>query len=185
MTLEIRPLEITECLRFELAGRRVHQQSRLTEFRSDHRERAHQVVLLENIAVDGKRGSAGALDIRDYGGSFRAFVLEVDRGTEPLTSPNMRKSVSASIAAYAAAQQTDRLRTTYGLKAPVIVLWVFNAKARAEFALEQISRLPPSAKAAHLVQWEAHDLPVGVCRNDYFSQPWSRADIAPISLGTP
>lgn len=120
----------------------------------------------------------------DYGGSFRAFVLEVDRGTEPLTSPQMRKSLAASIDAYAEAQQADRLRATYGLRAPVIILWVFNAKTRAEFVLDRLSRLPATIRATHLVQWGTPDLPIGAVRESYFSQSWARATLAPVFLGT-
>lgn len=121
----------------------------------------------------------------DYGGRFRAFVLEVDRGSEPLISPTTRKSLSASIAAYGEAQQADRLRATYGLKAPLIVLWVFNARARAEFALDQLSRLPSAARAAHLVQWNAALPPCRATDDRYFHHHWARADFPPISLSTP
>lgn len=121
----------------------------------------------------------------DYGGSFRAFVLEVDRGTEPLTSPTMRKSLSASIAAYAAAKLADQLRTTYGLKAPVIVLWAFNSRARAEFLLQELARLPPNLRATHLVQWAAITELAITGHNRYFSEPWTRAEHPPIWLGRP
>lgn len=118
----------------------------------------------------------------DYGGSFRAFVLEVDLGTEPLTSPTMRKSLSASIAAYAAAQQTDRLRSSYGLKAPVFVLWAMDARSRAEFVLQELCRLPPTVRAAHLVQWAASEGQSESVRDRYFSMPWARADLPSMTL---
>ena len=118
----------------------------------------------------------------DYSGSFRAFVLEVDRGTEPLTSQRQRKSLSASIAAYAEAQTADRLRSAYGLKAPVIVLWVFNAKARAEFALEQLAGLPAGIRAAHLVRFDPPHPPGQVANDCYFHQPWTRANSPPVFL---
>lgn len=72
----------------------------------------------------------------DYGGSYRAFMLEVDRGTEPLQSPAARKSLKRSIDQYAHVIEHGLHKRHYGLKANVLVLWVFASTARLEKVLE-------------------------------------------------
>ena len=49
------------------------------------------------IPIDGQKLIPDQLFALDYGGSFRAFVLEVDRGTEPKTTTTKRKSYEESI----------------------------------------------------------------------------------------
>ena len=49
----------------------------------------------------------------DYGGSFRAFAVEVDRGTEPLTSATTRKSYASSIDLYGELLANGRYRDHY------------------------------------------------------------------------
>lgn len=66
----------------------------------------------------------------NYCGGFRAFVLEVDRGTEPKVSSSKRKSWSRSIAQYRALIERDGIRKHYGLRANLLVLWVFTRPGR-------------------------------------------------------
>ena len=68
----------------------------------------------------------------DYGGSYRAFMLEVDRGTKPYTSPASRKSLKRSIDQYVRVIEGNLHREHYALKANVLVLWVFTSKARQQ-----------------------------------------------------
>lgn len=73
----------------------------------------------------------------DYGGLFRAFMVEVDRGTEPIASSAGRKSWKSALAMYGRAFEQGLINRHYGLKAPVQVLWRFNSEAR-ERAFERV-----------------------------------------------
>lgn len=57
---------------------------------------AHEILAIENallaIPVGNQKLTPDQLFALDYGDSFRAFALEVDRGTEPKTSPSNHKS---------------------------------------------------------------------------------------------
>lgn len=66
----------------------------------------------------------------DYGGTFRAFMVEVDRGTEPIASPNTRKSWRSSLEHYDEAFRLGLPNQHYGLKAPVQALWGHRTMAR-------------------------------------------------------
>lgn len=71
----------------------------------------------------------------DYGGLFRAFMVEVDRGTEPIASASARKSWRSALAQYREAFLSRLPNKYYGLKAPVQVMWVHRTEARhAAFA---------------------------------------------------
>lgn len=66
----------------------------------------------------------------DYGGQFRAFMVEVDRGTEPIASPSARKSWRRALALYDRAFRGGLPNAHYGLKAPIQVIWVHSTEAR-------------------------------------------------------
>ncbi len=66
----------------------------------------------------------------DYGGLFRAFMVEVDRGTEPIASTAARKSWRSSLAQYDATFTGGLANKHYGLNAPIAVLWVHRTDAR-------------------------------------------------------
>ncbi|MFV0410746.1 MAG: replication-relaxation family protein [Paracoccus sp. (in: a-proteobacteria)] len=84
------------------------------------------------ISIDGAKLIPDQLFALDYGGSFRAFVLEVDRGTEPKTSPTRRKSWARSLLLYETAIKRDLPRQHYGLTASLLLLWVFTGKSDEE-----------------------------------------------------
>ena len=65
-----------------------------------------------------------------YPDGYRAFLLELDRGTEPLKSAKARKTLKRSIQLYREMFATDAHRRHYGLRATTIVLWVFENSAR-------------------------------------------------------
>jgi hypothetical protein len=73
----------------------------------------------------------------DYGGLFRAFMVEVDRGTEPIASASARKSWQSALDFYGQAFETGLPNRHYGLKAPVQVVWVLSTPARM-LALRQV-----------------------------------------------
>ncbi len=70
----------------------------------------------------------------DYGGCYRAFALEVDRGTEPKTTKAFRKSYAGSIELYRRLIEGQIYKKHYGLKANLLVLWVFpTGRMRRDF----------------------------------------------------
>lgn len=75
---------------------------------------------------------------------FRSYVLEVDRGTEPLQSKTARKSLRSSLEQYADLHAKDAIRRHYGLKSPVLFLFVFTNPVRAAKCQEYVSRYAPT-----------------------------------------
>lgn len=78
----------------------------------------------------------------NYGGSYRAFALEVDRGTEPLRSSAARKSIQKSLDLYCRLIKGQVFKQHYGLKANLLVLWVFQSRKRQEQFLSMARELP-------------------------------------------
>ena len=110
----------------------------------------------------------------DYGGSFRAFILEVDRGTEPVSSTSARESLARKIAGYAQIVGHDLHRQHYGLKSPLAILFTFVSQARARRFMEVISADHPGLAAATLVQVLATDDPMILRAAEYVVGPWAR-----------
>lgn len=65
-----------------------------------------------------------------YKEGFRAFLVEVDRGTEAIRSSAARKSLAKSVEQYSQLLETGAHRRHYGLKGNAIVLWVFTNPVR-------------------------------------------------------
>ena len=88
--------------------------------------------------------------------SYRFFVVEADRATEPLTSKNFnRKSALRSYEAYKSYIEDGYYRAHLGLTAPLLVLNVFSEKARAEKVKELYAHQSPRGLSYHLFQvWE-------------------------------
>jgi hypothetical protein len=63
---------------------------------------------------------------------YRAFALEVDRGTEPVRSTAARKSLQRSVAQYKQVFSEQINKSHYGLKSNMAVLWVLNSVRRRE-----------------------------------------------------
>lgn len=72
----------------------------------------------------------------DYGGQFRAFMVEVDRGTEPVASASTRKSWRSSLEQYDRILADGLANRHYGLKAPIVVLWLHRSQERHRRFLE-------------------------------------------------
>lgn len=70
---------------------------------------------------------------------YRAYALEVDRGTEPVRSSAARKSLLRSVAQYQEILDEKLHQRHYGLKCNLLVLWVFGRKARQQQWLELLS----------------------------------------------
>ncbi len=86
----------------------------------------------------------------DYGGLFRAFMVEVDRGTEPIASSAMRKSWKSSLALYGKAFEQGLPNQHYGLKAPVQVIWKHRTRARSEAFEQLLKAYAPSLRKRHV-----------------------------------
>jgi len=72
-----------------------------------------------------------------YADGYRAFALEVDRGTEPVRSTAARKSLHRSVAQYKKMFGEQIYKSHYGLKSNMTVLWVLNSVGRRR-QLQQI-----------------------------------------------
>ncbi|SDK68245.1 Replication-relaxation [Aliiruegeria lutimaris] len=78
----------------------------------------------------------------DYSGRYRVFALEVDRGTEPLRSTAARKSLQKSVEQYRRLLEEAIYKQHYGLKANLIVLWVFESPGRQSQFLDMLGGQP-------------------------------------------
>ncbi|MFC3615618.1 replication-relaxation family protein [Lutimaribacter marinistellae] len=121
----------------------------------------------------------------DYDGRYRAFALEVDRGTEPKTSPANRKSWARTIAQYDDILANETYKSHYGLKANLVVLWVFTSRSKQERFLALMRDRPVAADKAVLTQAM---LSVrcggglsGVARR-LFEKPWERVNASEVSI---
>ena len=65
-----------------------------------------------------------------YPDGYRAFVREMDRGTEPVSSNAARKSLQRSVLQYQQVLDKRIHQTHYGLKSNLAVLWIFNSVRR-------------------------------------------------------
>lgn len=90
--------------------------------------------------LDTKRTSyltPDALFAVDYGGKFRAFVVEADRGTEPITTTSpARKSILRNILQYRTFIGKEQYKEAYGLTTHMKVLNVFTSMARMKTVIE-------------------------------------------------
>ena len=65
-----------------------------------------------------------------YPDGFRAFALEVDRGTEPVRSTAARKSLAGSVAGYQEILDYRVHAQHFGLKSNLLVVYIFMSRAR-------------------------------------------------------
>ncbi len=65
-----------------------------------------------------------------YADGYRAFALEVDRGTEPVRSQAARKSLARSVSQYREVLEERLHQSHYGLQSNLLVLWSFMSLAR-------------------------------------------------------
>lgn len=67
-----------------------------------------------------------------YHEGYRAFALEVDRGSEPVRSNAARKSLQRSVSQYKQIFRDQSHKSHYGLKSNLAVFWLFNSVRRRE-----------------------------------------------------
>jgi hypothetical protein len=79
------------------------------------------------IPVNGKMLIPDQLFALDYGGSYRAFVLEVNRETEPITSQRLRRTLSTMHNDYKQVLPNRAYSDHLGLRCNVLLLLMFSS----------------------------------------------------------
>lgn len=117
----------------------------------------------------------------DYGGSYRAFVLEVDRGTEPFDGRGGRKSVASMLQGYQSAFRSGAIHAHYGLRCPVVLLVFCATISRARMIRDMAARLGDPVAGVLVVGAVPADLHRRV--PSLFAEGWVRANGQPFALG--
>jgi hypothetical protein len=117
-----------------------------------------------------------------YPDGYRAFALEVDRGTEPLQSTAARKSLRQSIAQYRTLLQNGLHQQHYGLKSPLLVLFVFNNPVREQRFAEMVQRMGAAYSACFLSQHVTALFPRWEDCDALVTKGWQAAGSAPVQL---
>lgn len=146
---------------------------------------AHDILAIRgaNLAIPVGRAKLipDQLFALDYGGRYRAFVLEIDRGTEPKVSGSKRKSWASSIELYRKVIERRLWKSHYGLKANLLVLWVFPTdRHRATFL--DLVRLHASDAASSILATSGDLPPAAIGQgpdNAFYHDPWHRASGLP------
>jgi hypothetical protein len=106
---------------------------------------AHDILAIRNAPLSIPVGQAKLIPDQlfalDYGGRFRAFALEVDRGTEPKASRAARKSYLRSIEQYRQVIESGIYQSHYGLKANLAVHWVFTSRVNEARFLDMVGKI--------------------------------------------
>ena len=90
------------------------------------------------IPLSGSKVIPDQLFAIKYPDGYRAFALEVDRGTEPVKSAAARKSLQKSVMQYQAVLDQQRYKANYGLKSNMTVVWTFNSPKRERQFLDLV-----------------------------------------------
>ena len=150
----------------------------------------HEILAIKNaelaVSVGREKLIPDQLFALDYGGSFRAFALEVDRGTEPKTSRSSRKSYARSIEQYRHLIESQAHISHYGLKAHLLVLWVFTSRANEARFLEMVARHSGSASPSILTQTvdaAGGSNQIRGLQDQLYSTAWHRASADPVEIG--
>ncbi|MCK0103218.1 replication-relaxation family protein [Pseudohalocynthiibacter sp. F2068] len=150
---------------------------------------AHDILAIKDaslaIPIGGQKLIPDQLFALDYGSSYRVFALEVDRGTEPKTSTVARKSYASSIEMYRLLIERQIYKSHYGLKASLLVLWVFTNRTNEARFLEMMRAQGGGAKAFVLTQviqgTQEPRMPSKVWTNLYH-EPWTRVSYGEVLL---
>lgn len=147
---------------------------------------AHEILAIKRtslaIPVGTRKLIPDQLFALDYGGSYRAFALEVDRGTEPIASRAARKSLRSSVEMYAQMIERQIYKHHYGLKANLLVLWVFASETRMRAFLKLAADAGgPIAKAALSLTLSVGNGLRGPIATA-FEHAWVRADGSTVQL---
>ena len=118
----------------------------------------------------------------DYGGKFRSFVLEVDRGTEPYQSEAARKSLEGMLCNYAELWAKGDAQRHYGLKSSLLILLAFSNPTRAARCIELVSSKTPKLAPFALVQTVPCGFPKIIDMAAATCGIWQRATLDSVSL---
>jgi hypothetical protein len=118
----------------------------------------------------------------NYGGAYRTFLLEVDRGTEPITGQRHRESLHRKLAAYSLIFARDLHREHYGLKSPIALLFAFTYRHRAERVISDITRHWPNLAPVTLIKTIDPFDPLLLKSTTYVATPWQRGSGGTMSL---
>jgi len=144
---------------------------------------AHEILAIKGAAlampVSTGRVIPDQLFALDYGGRYRAFVLEVDRGTEPKTSAAARKSYARSLEQYAEIIERQLYNAHYGLKANMLVLWVFARRSDQARFLELLSA--QSERVRGVVLTAVMEAP-GFAPTETYRGRWARARMGDVGI---
>jgi hypothetical protein len=142
-----------------------------------HRILARSGATLGTV-IDGKKLIPDQLFGLDYGGQFRFFCVEADRGTEPKSSKAARKSYRSTIEAYQRFIGEKRYKHHYGLTAGMLLLAVFSSRTNERRFLETVAQVM-EPRSAYVMTQTVPDF------HEYFRPPqlltrlftneWSRA----------
>ena len=149
----------------------------------------HEILNIKNstlaIPIGKSKLIPDQLFALDYCGSYRAFTLEVDRGNEPKTTTAFRKSYAGSIELYRRLIGGQIYKHHYGLKANLLVLWVFSNRSNEARFLEMLECLPEYIRGYFLAQnvegfHEMFQPPKQILK--LYHEHWQRSAIASSSI---
>lgn len=133
------------------------------------------------IPVNGSTLIPDQLFALDYGGSYRAFMLELDRGTEPFEGRGGRKSVASMLAGYQSAFRRQAIADHYSLRCPIVLLVFCTAIGRARMIREMAARLGDPIAGLIVVGTAQADMHRRI--PSLFAGGWVRASGQPFALG--
>ncbi|MDF2233152.1 replication-relaxation family protein [Albimonas sp. CAU 1670] len=114
----------------------------------------------------------------DHGGLYRFFCVEADRGTEPRTSTQARKSARSLLEDYRAFIGGKLYKERYGLTAGMLLLCVFSSAARERRFLSLVPEVMGERSAYVLTrtvpEFHAAFRPPALL-DHLFDEPWNRS----------
>ena len=147
---------------------------------------AHEVLAIKQarlaIPIGNRKLIPDQLFALDYGGSYRACVLEEDRGTEPKTSSAARKSYASSIELYRQMIEQNLHRAHYGVKAATLILWVFTSRSNERRFLEMVGQIGGQSKGLICTQVMPNDRAARATIGPYYESDWARCQNGPVVL---
>ena len=147
---------------------------------------AHIILAIKQaplaVCIGGRKLIPDQLFALDYGGMYRAVVLEVDRGTEPKTSSAARKSYASSIELYRRMIEQNLHRAHYGLKATMLILWVFTLRSNEQRFLEMVGQIGGQAKGLICTQVMPDTRATLATIGPYYDGEWARCQNGPVLL---
>lgn len=87
-----------------------------------------------------------------YPEGYRAFLVEIDCGTEPLRSTQARKSLSKSVKLYRGMLEQNLHRQHYGINASTAILWTFSSPSRLSRFKEMVTKEAGRSTASFLIK---------------------------------